>query len=129
MSGHALMGRPATRLEKMGFVDKLVCLGRCFRWKGITFPVWVQFIKFIWWYFRVPYRNHLLGIKCYSTYDSTYKHTVVGILPNYHISYNKYHSSTDTIVPAESSHWHHCSSGIFQYQLFQPYIPLSFDKI
>ena len=30
MSGHALMGRPSARLETMGFVDKLVCLGRCF---------------------------------------------------------------------------------------------------
>ena len=30
MSGHALMGRPAARLETMGFIDNLVCIGRCF---------------------------------------------------------------------------------------------------
>ena len=29
MSGHTMVGRPAARLETMGFIDKLVCLGRC----------------------------------------------------------------------------------------------------
>ena len=32
---------------------------------------------------RIPYRNRLLGIKRYSTYDSTYEHILVGILPEY----------------------------------------------
>ena len=33
-----------------------------------------------------------------------YEHTLVGILPKYLILYNKYYSSTDTIIPEESSH-------------------------
>ena len=66
----------------------------------------------MWWYSRVFYRNHLLGIKRYSTYDSTYERILVGILPKYNISYNKYHSSTDTIVTAESSHWNNGVSGM-----------------
>ena len=37
MSGHTLMGRPAARLETMGFVDKLVCIG-IFYIKGDYFP-------------------------------------------------------------------------------------------
>ena len=45
MSGHALMGRPAARLETMGFVDKLVCIGMCYTQKAMTFPVWVIFIN------------------------------------------------------------------------------------
>ena len=31
ISGHALMGRPAARLDTMGFVDNLVCCSSCFR--------------------------------------------------------------------------------------------------
>ena len=45
MSSYALMGRPATRLETMGFFDKLVCYSKCFRSKAGTFPVWVLFIN------------------------------------------------------------------------------------
>ena len=41
----------------------------------------------------------LTGINRSSMYDSTYECILVGILPKYHISYNKYHNSTDTIVP------------------------------
>ena len=76
--------------------------------------------QFLCWYSRLPYRNRLLGIKCYSTYDSTYEHILVGILPEYLVSYSKYCSSTDIIFPAESSHWHHCCSGIFPYHSFNP---------
>ena len=42
----------------------------------------------MWWYSRVPYRNHLLGIKRYSRYDSTYERIIVGILPKYHMFWN-----------------------------------------
>ena len=97
--------------------------------KGDDFPCMGDISWFMWWYSCVPYRNRLLGIKRYSTDDSTYEHILVGILPKYLILYNKYYGSTDTIVPEELSHWHHCSSVIFQYQLFKPYKPLSFDRI
>ena len=45
MSGHALMGCPASRLETMGFVDKLVCCSRCFISKASDSPLWVPFIN------------------------------------------------------------------------------------
>ena len=43
MSGHALMGRPAARLDRMTLVFRIVCLGMCFRSKAMTFPVCVLF--------------------------------------------------------------------------------------
>ena len=130
ISGHALMGRPAARLERMALVFSLYVLVCVVDKRWVLFLYGCNLLIYVMiLYSLVPYINRLLGIKHYSTYDSTYECIIVGILPKYHISYNKYHSSTDTIVPAESSHWHHCCSGIFPYQLFKPYKHLSFDKI
>ena len=95
-------------------------------------PLNLLIYQLVCWYSRLPYRNRLLGNKCYSTYDSTYEHILVGILPKYLISYNKYYGSTDTIVPAELSHWYHCYSGIFPYQLFKPvylYLLIRYNRI
>ena len=40
MSSHALTGRPAARLETMGFVDKLVFLDTCFNKKQVLSLYW-----------------------------------------------------------------------------------------
>ena len=40
MSGHALMGRPAARLETMGFVDKLLCCSRCLNKRQVLYLYW-----------------------------------------------------------------------------------------
>ena len=37
--------RPASRLETMVLVFRLVCPGMCYMQKAITFPVWVIFIN------------------------------------------------------------------------------------
>ena len=107
MSGHTLMGRPAARLGTMALAFSsyvVVCIIDKRRWLSLYGCYFVTML----WYSRVPYRNRLLGIKRYSTYDSTYERIIVGILPKYHISYNKYHSTYhDCIFP-----WHHFSSRI-----------------
>ena len=91
MSGHTKMGRPADRLEKMVLMINSYVVVVLYA-KDDDFPcIGCYFLvyQFVCWYFRVPYRNRLLGIKRYLTYESTYEHTLVGILPEYLVSYNK----------------------------------------
>ena len=106
MSSHTKMGRPAARMETMVLMINLYVVVVLYV-KDDDFPCngcYFLVYQLVCLYSRLPYRNHLLGFKRYSTYDPTYEHILVGILPEYLVSYIKYYSSTDIIVPAESSH-------------------------
>ena len=116
------MGCPAARLETMVLMINLYVVVVLYAIDDDVPCIGCYFLVYqlVCWYSRLTYRNRLLGIKIYSTYDSTYEHILVGILPEYLVSYSKYYSSTDIIVQEESSHWHHCCSGIFPYHSFNP---------
>ena len=56
-----------------GVGETNVCPSIKFRQKASTFPIWVQFMKLCDNTPVFPQTNLLLGIKRYSTYDSTYE--------------------------------------------------------
>ena len=121
MSGHALMGCPAARLVTMvlvfsSYVLKCVICKR--RWLSLYrcyFLIYVMILPCSLQ--KLLTRNHR-----YSTYDSTHDCIIVGILPKYIISYNKYHSTYHDCI----FRWHHYSSRIVLLTpLFQWDLPIS----
>ena len=104
MSGLALMGCPAARLEAMVLVSSSYTLVYVVNKRRLLSLYGCQFLTFVM-ILSCSLWKILTGIKRYSMYDSTYKRIIVGILPKYHILYNNYHSTYHDCI----SHWHHCS--------------------
>ena len=111
MSGQALMGRPAARLETMGFFDKLLCIGRCFNKRRVLSQYGCNLLIYV-----TP-RTNISSQESYQSIISRTISTIVLLTPLFQQNH-----PTDTIVQVGSSH-----INCFKYINF--YLSIRYNRI